>query len=261
MIAIYELLACTDPEVIKRDLLTVREMLLRVPRSKFTFAADYLEALDLEQRTAHSGVIEAPGRKADRQFLKAIEQGGAELEEQIQAQAEPIRRKLAERKADLFNNDRTLSTQYVDELGEDFTAERACALLASKEVAATDFWVEYAVKQLHSRYSAAQIRADRRRFRLLHALSHFGLRILAANCVPKEAVLTPEQDALLRLWRTPSKSNHGPGTWYDVAIAVLAAYADVFVTRDASLRGRCEFLRKLDLVSFRSVDLAGVLST
>jgi hypothetical protein len=170
---------------------------------------------------------------------------------------------LKQKKATLFDIDRGL---HEDLTRQGFPVESTAiaeAINADARPMADDMVITRAAELSKGRVSASSIAADPTRYKATHVLAHLIWRLCLANTAARpggaaSSLLTSEQRAqeeLFGLWRT-KKKGRGQGTWYDTYIAGAAAYVDLFVTDDTDQRRRCNFLRRRNLLTFRTASLA-----
>ncbi|MCY1003709.1 hypothetical protein OWM54_41855 [Myxococcus sp. MISCRS1] len=134
-----------------------------------------------------------------------------------------------------------------------YSVPQVGALLESYSTSQIPDWlVERVVRGVHgrSRYQLQSIFVRPRRFKALLGWCSLANLIMFGDFIP------PTRRGEHRL-ATLLKS--GKNDWYDAAVAASCAYADVFVTADDNLAGRCKFLRQRGCLHFQTMTYAELL--
>lgn len=95
--------------------------------------------------------------------------------------------------------------------------------------------------------SGVAVRDAPARYRAAIAWGALGFLTMVSQAIPDRLMKT---DPEFRLFARDKND------FYDCMVAVAAAYAGLFVTDDTTLRARCEFLRAMGTVRFRSISVA-----
>lgn len=158
---------------------------------------------------------------------------------------------LRKKKKELFESDRNLSSYLAERGQKPDSLSVVEAIKSSGSPRADEMMIELTANMSDGSVSAEQVVADRGRFKATHVLSHFTWRLCIANAAGQA---TRAHEQVLGMWRTKG-TGRGKGTWYDIFIAGAAAYNDILISDDKNQRDRCEFLRKIGLLGFRSIPL------
>jgi len=232
------------------QLLGLRVLLRRHGR-QVEQAADHTRAIEAELLAPQHCVV-----TEDWKFFEQVSRLNAR---DVRRFAQKIRNVTAEvkrGKAALYAIDRSLSRK-MSELGvpaHDRSAAEMCNLIrAVTKLPPTEMWIEMIAKRPGDRVSAEVLAANPVRYPVLHALAHLTFRQCLANAVDRDQPPSAADVQLLGLFRTRYRG--GEGAWYDNLIACTAQHADLLVTHDGQLERKCEWLRDLGLLRFRSTRL------